>query len=119
MNIRNTTNLQRTEALRSANVGEAGRVGGENVQGPQKVAPTAPAGRDSVEISAAARAAADDTKVRDLEFARRALQGVAPMSAERTAELSQRVQDGYYNQPDVVQETAARVADNLQGGASF
>jgi len=68
---------------------------------------------DQVEISDAARTeAASDAAL--IERSREAL-GATSLSAERLTELRQRVQEGYYSQPEVTEQVAERLADDIGG----
>ncbi|MFQ5572309.1 MAG: hypothetical protein ACE5G0_21750, partial [Rhodothermales bacterium] len=58
---------------------------------------------DRVEISHSAREASneqDDLK-REVEFARRTMYSIPPMSPDRAEEILKRLEDGHYNAPDV------------------
>lgn len=72
---------------------------------------------DRVELSDAARAQQAEASAHQAEVdaARRALHARPGLGDERLAELQQRVADGYYDRPDVVDATAARLAGDLRG----
>ena len=73
--------------------------------------------QDSVEISAAARAAAQDTKAQEMNFAKKALLGIPPLSEDRAADILKRVQEGHYSQPEVLKQIATKVVEDLSGTA--
>lgn len=70
---------------------------------------TKAASGDSLELSAAARAAvggvADNGPI----------EGIPPLSDSRLNEIRDRISSGYYSQPEVLAETAARVAGAVVG----
>ena len=118
MNIRDLQiNQSRPDHLRSSASGEAGKV--------QEAAPVQPAqpvesqqqARDRVEISDAARAAANEPQVEGINFARKALLGIPPLSDERASDMIQRIQEGYYSQPEVLKQVATGVAGDLTGSS--
>ena len=69
---------------------------------------------DRVEISDAGRAAQaqDVARAKDVAMGLKALHEVAPPE-EQMSEIRQRVQDGYYTQPDTLREVAERLASDL------
>jgi hypothetical protein len=72
---------------------------------------------DRVEISGRARTAlAEARESEDLTFARNALADVPPLSSERISELTERINDGYYQQADVIGKIAERVGNELKDG---
>jgi len=117
MNIRDlyTASTNRAEQLRSGSMGGAMRpesAGSEQTKAIQPVAPV----RDRVEISDAARAAAaEHEKSQQLEFAKKALHSLPPLSAERAADIQKRIEEGYYSQPDVVKKIAEKAVPDLTG----
>ena len=68
---------------------------------------------DRVEISDVARATSRDQEQlkREVEFARRAMYSIPPLSKERAEELLRRLEQGYYNAPDV----RMKLSENLAG----
>jgi hypothetical protein len=72
---------------------------------PAAVEPVRPAG-DNVSLSDAARQLA-------AQAASGARSGEPQLSADRLKEIGQRVANGFYDRPDVVAETARRVAPDL------
>ena len=71
---------------------------------------------DRVEISADARAALSQQRTtQEMQFSRKALLSIPSLSKERSAEILQRIRDGYYSQPDILKEIAEHVADELAG----
>lgn len=73
---------------------------------------------DRVEISDKARTAlADARKSEDLAFARKALDSVSPLSEGRVSELTDRINNGYYKQADVIGQIAERAGSELKNGA--
>ena len=93
---------------------------------PARVRPAPPVGPasqgagDRVELSEAARAQQAEAAARQTEVdaARRALRDQPGLSEARLAELRERVADGYYDRPEVVDATAARLADDLRPARS-
>jgi len=71
---------------------------------------------DRVEISDAAREASGDQEhiKREIEFARRALYSVPPMSKDRAEKLLKRIDEGHYNAPDIRIKLAESLADDDQ-----
>jgi anti-sigma28 factor (negative regulator of flagellin synthesis) len=113
MNIRDAhINPNRSEHLRNDQINGAGRVNNQGANAPG-ADQAHQAGKDRVEISEAGRAAASDTQTRELNFARKALDGVSSLPEERVEAIHQRIQDGYYQQPDVIRQIATSVAINL------
>lgn len=117
MNIRDlyTPSTNRADQIRNGSVAGTTRpdsAGSEQTKAIQPVAPV----RDRVEISDAARAAAaEHEKTRQLDFAKKALLGMPPLSQERAADILKRVQEGYYSQPEVIDQVAAKVVPDLTG----
>ncbi len=70
---------------------------------------------DRVEISDAAKAKANDQdkRSRELAFARKALLGIPPLTDEKITELQERIRDRYYTQPDVTENVAEKIVDDL------
>ena len=70
---------------------------------------------DRVEISDAAREASGDQErlKREVEFARRALYSIPPMSKDRAQDLLKRLEEGHYNAPDVRMKLAESLAGEL------
>ena len=70
---------------------------------------------DRVEISDAAREASGDQEQvkREVEFARRALYNIPPMSKDRAQELLKSLEEGHYNAPDVRMKLAENLANEL------
>ena len=70
---------------------------------------------DRVEISDAAREASGDQEQvkREIEFARRALYNIPPMSKDRAQELLKSLDQGHYNAPDVRMKLAQSLANEL------
>lgn len=73
---------------------------------------------DRIEISEQAQEALSKARTSDeLTFARKALHSVPEMSAERTAEIQDRIKSGYYNRADVIENVADRLSTELSRGA--
>ncbi len=70
---------------------------------------------DRVEISDAAREASGDQEQlkREIEFARRALYSIPPMSKDRAQELLKSLEEGHYNAPDVRLKLAESLANEI------
>lgn len=67
----------------------------------------APAG-DRVELSAAARTTTGGV------FGNEPIEGIPPLADDRLNEIRQRIDSGYYSQPDVLAQTAASVTDAIR-----
>lgn len=85
-------------------------------------APVAPASSgggssDSLELSEAARARQAEAAAHkaEVETARKALHEQPGLSEERTAQIKQRLAEGYYDRPDVVAATADKLAGAFSG----
>lgn len=117
MNIRDLKpNASPADQLRNSGVGKAQRA--DTQQAAQKAAENKPVQQrgDTVEISAAARqAAAENQSVQDVNFAKKALLGVPPLSEDRAADILKRIQSGYYNQPEVIDAVAKGLTKDLTG----
>lgn len=70
----------------------------------------APAG-DSVELSAAARTTTGGV------FGNEPIEGIPPLADDRLNEIRQRIDSGFYNQPDVLAQTASQVAGAISSDA--
>ena len=97
------TTTHRSERLKNAGVGHT-----------EPAAPSRPTTEegsetqaDRVEISNDARNASSRSE--EVAFARNALHNVPEMSAERTAQIKDRIQSGYYSSPDVLKSVAERM----------
>lgn len=101
-----------SEGLRNGYVHQAGRINGSEVAAAQGNHSTAAPG-DRVEISDAARTAANDTSAREMTLARKALNAISELGPERLKEIQSRIQDGYYSSPEVLQQVASRIANEL------
>lgn len=117
MNIRNLNlGTERVDSYRSNNVADAAR--NTPVKGTQNANEFNSAIQDKVEISDAARAAlARQSGQVETDFARKALSGVPPLSEKRAADIMERVQSGFYSRPDVLRQTAEKLANELTGTA--
>lgn len=70
---------------------------------------------DRLELSHEARAAetqSNDLK-REIEFARRAMYSMPPLSPERAEEILDRLEQGHYNAPDVRMKLSDMLTKNL------
>ncbi|MFO7314813.1 flagellar biosynthesis anti-sigma factor FlgM [Rhodothermus marinus] len=76
--------------------------------------PEKPASEDRVDLSKAARTAAQQAEATpDLEFARQALRSVPSISPERVAAILRHLQSGYYQQPVILKEIAERIVEQM------
>jgi len=76
--------------------------------------PEKPTSEDRVDLSEAARTAAQQAETTpDLEFARQALRSVPSISPERVAAILRHLQSGYYQQPAVLKEIAERIVEQM------
>lgn len=70
---------------------------------------------DRIEISQEAReaSASQDKIEREVEFARRALYSMPPLSEERAEELVDQLRQGHYNAPDVLLKLSERLSNEI------
>ena len=114
MNIRDAQiNMTRTDGVRNGYVNGVSRVAGGAAA--TKAGVESSRAKDSVEISEAGRAAASDAQTRELGFAKKALESVPTLSADRAAEIRGRIESGFYTKPEVVSAVAGRITDELRG----
>jgi hypothetical protein len=113
MNIRNVNlGSERADAYRANPVAEVARSGAGG--GTQHANDVKAAIQDRVEISDAARAALSrQSGAPEVDFAKKALQELPPMSEKRAANILERVQNGFYSQPDVLLQIAERMSADL------
>lgn len=94
----------RPDQHRTSSVEKSGKVEADAAS-QASTAPSAPSAvSDRVEISQTARSASaehDRDLQREVEFARRAMYSIPPMSEERAEKLLNRLRQGEYNAPDV------------------
>lgn len=116
MTIRNLNfSADRAENYRQQSVQETGKAGAGSETRQTNGAPQHV--QDRVEISDAARAAvAGAGTTSEINFARKAMLGIPPLSEKRAADILARVQNGYYSQPDVLKQIAERVGDAILPG---
>lgn len=91
---------------------------GEESSTPQNDPDGTPTPQDRVEISDAGQMASTDLSpeaVIKLREARRALHDLPSLSADRAAELAERVQNGYYSDAQQIRRTARGIAHELMG----
>ena len=113
MNIHDISGARRPDQLRQQAV--------EKVDKPQADAVTnetveaKAASRDPVEISDTARAVStqENELKREIEFARRAMYSMPPLSVDRAEEILERLEQGHYNAPDVRIKLSDMLAKNL------
>lgn len=114
MDIRNIkAGLHRIERVQQQQPSESGQVGGSAAT--QQQTPAAAPQNDSVELSPATKAPHGSDGPQGIDFARKALLGVPPLSQDRVQDILKRVQEGYYSQPEVVKEIATRITEDLAG----
>ena len=75
---------------------------------------------DRLEISEAARESSESQREikREIEFARRAMYNIPPMSKERAEDLLKRLEQGYYNAPDVRMKLSQNLANAVAPGSA-
>ncbi|RMH55106.1 MAG: hypothetical protein D6685_14215 [Bacteroidetes bacterium] len=119
MNIRDIqSGLARTDQTRAAASGKAGTVV-PGQSGAREAGTPAASAQDRVEISAEARAAAtENAQARELGFARKALLGIPPLSMDRAADILQRIQEGFYSQPEVIKQVASEITSAFLADAA-
>lgn len=101
---------QRLDPLQREALSGAREVGKRTVEN----TPEKPASEDRVDLSEAARTAAQQAEATpDLEFARQALRSVPSISPERVAAILRHLQSGYYQQPAVLKEIAERIVEQV------
>ncbi|CAM3319265.1 flagellar biosynthesis anti-sigma factor FlgM [Rhodothermus bifroesti] len=77
-------------------------------------APEGSAVEDRVELSEAARKAAQQAnETPAIEFAREALRSTPSLSPERVAAILRSLQAGYYMQPEVIKQIAQRLVEEM------
>ncbi|MEX2400054.1 MAG: flagellar biosynthesis anti-sigma factor FlgM [Rhodothermales bacterium] len=102
----------RTDQLKNAGVGRPEPAG----PGREAADEAAQTTSDRVELSDKAKTSTPSSE--ELTFARNALQNVPELSADRTAEIKDRIQTGYYSNPDTLQTIAERLGNELAGGSN-
>lgn len=115
MNIRDVhKGTYRPDPLRGGAVGDSGKT---ETGAPARSENSGAAAKtmDRVELSATAQASRSETASAELDFARKALLGIPPLSEERSADILKRVQEGYYSQPERLKEIAERFTKELTG----
>lgn len=117
MNIRDVqAGAYRPDQLRSSSTKESEEVRSDAASSAGSRGEAAAAG-DRVEISDQARTAlTEGRKSSELQFARKALLDVPPLSEERMAEILDRITEGYYQKPEVVQQIAQRLTNDAESG---
>ena len=73
--------------------------------------------QDSLAISEAGRKALEASRKQamELDMAREALQQVDTLDEARLAEIKERLENGFYTQPDMLENIASRVMTDLTG----
>lgn len=110
---------QRPDSLQSGSSGGAEHV--QHSDAPERSgtdqANNAEQVQDRVEISDAARTAleAQDAEQPMLDFARKALLGIPPLSQDRAEDILIRIREGFYSQPEIVKLITERVQADLTG----
>ena len=88
----------RPDTLRLRSVEQVGKPQAEAAAADAKAAQAG----DRVEISETARTASQKDEIkREVEFARRAMYSMPPLSPDRAEEILERLEQGHYNAPDV------------------
>ncbi len=101
---------QRLDPLQREALSGAREVGKRTV----KHMPEKPASEDRIDLSDAARTAAQQAEASpDLEFARQALRSVPSISPERVAAILRHLQSGAYQQPAILKEIAERIVEQM------
>ena len=105
----------RADALRRKAAEQAERAGADAAAKESSELKETSRTADRVEISNAARLASGDQEQvkREVEFARRAMYSIPPMSKDRAEELLKRLDQGHYNAPDVRVKLAESRASEL------
>lgn len=109
MHISDVNASNRSDRLKHAGVGSTEPVSAVRPAGEQK----AETRSDRVEISDGARKASRSSV--EVTFARNALHSLPDLSEERTAQLKDRIQSGYYNDSTVLHAVAERLGNELTG----
>lgn len=116
MNIRDVHNGgYRPDSLRNGSVTDAGKVDPGVAARNGNDGPSSDP-KDRVEISAGSRTTQNGVAPEELVFARKALLGIPPLSDDRVADILQRIQEGYYSQPEILKAIAERYTQELNGG---
>lgn len=110
------TTTSRPDPLRGGPVGDSGQ---EKVGAVARIHSDGPSAssKDRIEISQHARnaAQADGRPVQELVMARKALLELPSLTGERAAHILERIQDGHYSQPEVLERVAKRFTEELTG----
>jgi len=103
----------RPDVLHNKQVKQAGNARAQDAASTSPDEATAPS--DRVEISNAAREVSQENEdlKREIEFARRALYSIPPLSRERAEALLKQLDQGHYNAPDVRMKLSANLANEL------
>jgi hypothetical protein len=109
-----TLGTQRSDMLRKRGLEATERVG-KDTSAKESSESKGAVQADRVEISKAAREVSKEQKEvkREIEFARRAMYSIPPMSEERAQELLKRLERGEYNAPDVRMNLSERLTGDL------
>ncbi len=114
MKIRDASiHSSQADSLRSGSVANTSKAEATDSGRNQAARPSSPQ-QDRVEISDAARTAAQAQKTEGIDFARKALLGIPPLSEQRSADMLKRIQEGYYSQPEVLAKVAEKIATDLK-----
>lgn len=108
MDIRNIgAGPSRPDQVQSHGVSDAAPIkeGGATPLPPQKEA------SDRLDLSP--ESVGEQAKSPEISYARKALLGMPPLSPERIDVVFDRIEQGYYSQPEVVREIAERLATEL------
>ena len=114
MNIHDISGARRPDQLRQRSVEKVDMPKADAAAHEAADAKAASAG-DRVEISDTARAASsqENELKREVEFARRAMYSMPPLSTDRAEEILERLEQGHYNAPDVRMKLSDMLTQNL------
>ena len=108
--------MRSSEAGQTQDAEEAREAGPSTESGREASSTQSAAAGDRVEISDAARAAQSSGDAALVERGRHALEA-SSLPEERLAELQQRVESGYYTEPEAHEQIAEGLAKDLGGSA--
>jgi len=104
----------RLDPLQREALGTSHRIDEGPPLSPAAQPPEGPAAGDRVELSEAARKAAQQAaEMPGMAFAREALRNAPSLSPERVAAILRALQSGYYTQPEVIKQIAQRLVEEM------
>ena len=121
MDIRNLPpNVNPAELYNAGKANETNNSSAREASGAAEQAPPQ-VSDDRVDISDAGRAAqaAETSQTEELAFARKAMLGIPPLDDSRMEDIFQRINSGFYSQPEVVKQMAAGVMQTFDAAGGL